>query len=225
MNNPRLRVHLISEDAKAPTYAHSDDSGMDVYSVEDVTLPSIFQNLIESGYDGSVTTAEEALSFLQVPVVKVKTGISLEIPQGYEIQVRSKSGLAINETVFVLNSPATIDEGYRGELEVILASLRTTPYHIHKGQKIAQIVLAPVSQAEIIVMDDTRRNKGGFGSTGLGLEKQEDAHSYIAKVLAKELTKAKDYVSLNKAIVSTNPPAQITFNKDGEVTGYTVEES
>lgn len=143
----RLRVHLLHPDAKVPSYAHPDDSGMDVYSVEDVVVP---------GYTSK--------PFLPV---RVRTGISLEVPQGYEIEVRSKSGLAANYGVWVLNSPGTIDEGFRGELEVILASLHPEDFPIPKGTKIAQIILTPVEKADVIVMNDSQRGAGGFGSTGL----------------------------------------------------------
>lgn len=143
---PKLRVHLLYPYAIAPVYAHEDDSGMDVFSTHDVRLHPLF-------YD-------------RVPVVqKIHTGLSLEIPPYHEIQVRSKSGLA-SKGIVVTNSPATIDEGYRGELIILLHNIGIEPYDIKTGDKVAQIVLAPVTQAEIVVMDDTQRVTGGFGSTG-----------------------------------------------------------
>lgn len=156
MTEINLRVHKLHPDAKLPEYAHFDDSGMDVFSIEDVFIPGLYD-----AYEGNIKT---------VPYITVKTGLSFEIPQGYEIQIRSKSGLAAKSGLFVLNSPATIDEGYRGELAVILANLNLVQYNVIKGQKIAQIVLVPVSKARIIDMGDTNesnRSGKGFGSTGL----------------------------------------------------------
>lgn len=163
----RLRVYLLDENAKAPSYAHADDSGMDVFSIEDVIIPGLVNEIIHAGYDPDVDTEEYALNCIQPCYTKVRTGLRLEIPEGYEIQVRPKSGLAIKNGIGVLNSPATIDEGFRGELEVILYNVSTKDYAVKKGQKIAQIVLAPVEKAEVVIMDDTQRGAGGFGSTGV----------------------------------------------------------
>jgi len=100
----------------------------------------------------------------------VATGLSAEIPKGFELQVRPKSGLALKSGLTVLNTPGTIDFGYRGEIKVILINLSSEPYQIEKGQKIAQLVVAPVANAEFQEVDelsDTARGEGGFGSTGL----------------------------------------------------------
>lgn len=99
----------------------------------------------------------------------VPTGLFLEIPQGYEGQVRSRSGLAAKNGVFVLNSPGTIDSDYRGEIKVILANMGPDPFPIFIGDRIAQLVIAPVTQVTFEESDftQTSRGAGGFGSTGV----------------------------------------------------------
>lgn len=101
--------------------------------------------------------------------LSVGTGIRLEIPAGYECQVRPRSGLALKHGVTVLNAPGTIDADYRGEVRVILVNLGENPFEIEKGDRIAQMVLAPVSRIDWKVKDSlsrTDRGSGGFGSTG-----------------------------------------------------------
>jgi dUTP pyrophosphatase len=103
-------------------------------------------------------------------IVTVPTGLAFEIPFGYEIQVRSRSGLARKNGIAVLNSPGTIDSDYRGELAVVLINLGTEPFTIHHGDRIAQLVCAPVlrvSLSETSSLSETDRGGGGFGSTGL----------------------------------------------------------
>ena len=98
----------------------------------------------------------------------VPTGLALEIPSGYEVQVRPRSGLALKHAITLPNSPATIDPGYRGELKVILLNLGRAPYQVHAGDRIAQIVVAryePVEWEEG-ELADSRRGEGGFGSSG-----------------------------------------------------------
>lgn len=101
----------------------------------------------------------------------VPTGFCLEIPRGYEVQVRSRSGLAIKHGVCVLNSPGTIDSDYRGEVKVILANLGSAPFSIKRGDRIAQLVAAPVADkidfAEKEALAPTARGAGGFGHTGV----------------------------------------------------------
>lgn len=99
----------------------------------------------------------------------VPTGLSLAIPQGYEVQVRPRSGLALRHGITLPNSPGTIDSDYRGELAVILQNLGSAPFTIAHGDRIAQMVVAPVVQAifaAVATLDDTARGTGGFGSTG-----------------------------------------------------------
>jgi len=101
--------------------------------------------------------------------VLVKTGLFLEIPEGYEAQVRPRSGLAFKHGITVLNSPGTIDADYRGELGVILVNHGNEPFKITNGERIAQLVFAKYEQGEftqVEALSDTKRGKGGFGSTG-----------------------------------------------------------
>jgi len=100
----------------------------------------------------------------------IPTGLIVEIPKGYEGQVRSRSGLALKHGITVLNSPGTIDADYRGELGVILINLGDTPFKISRGERIAQLIIAPMTQAkmkEVRVVSTTHRGSGGFGSTGV----------------------------------------------------------
>ena len=156
----KLGFKKLAEDARIPKYAHPGDAGMDVYALEDTELSPGTCKL-------------------------VRTGIAAEIPDGYELQVRARSGLAL-KGVTVWNAPGTIDSKYRGEIGVPLmyldlgslavvddllglrAELRT--YQIKKGDRIAQLVLAPVSVAEpyeVQELNSTERGTGGFGSTGI----------------------------------------------------------
>ena len=101
----------------------------------------------------------------------VPTGLVLEIPPGWEGQVRPRSGLALRHGIGVLNAPGTIDSDYRGEVGVILINLGTEPFRIQRGDRIAQLVIAPVQSVEweeVEALDESKRGAGGFGSTGLG---------------------------------------------------------
>lgn len=127
-----------------PAYATEGAAGMDVVSAEDVTIACGERHA-------------------------VATGLALAIPQGYEIQVRPRSGLALKHGITVPNTPGTIDSDYRGELKVILINLGAEPFVIQRGDRVAQLVLAPVVQAawdEVAELDATERGEGGFGSTG-----------------------------------------------------------
>lgn len=134
-----------------------------------------------SGYDAPrYETAESAGMDLRAHIAKpirlqslqralVPTGIFLQLPAGYEAQVRPRSGLAAREGVTVLNSPGTVDSDYRGEIKVILVNLSAEETSIEPGARIAQLVIAPVVQAEleeVAVLNETTRGEGGFGSTG-----------------------------------------------------------
>jgi dUTP pyrophosphatase len=102
--------------------------------------------------------------------VRLSTGLVLEIPRGYEAQIRPRSGLADRAGLTVLNSPGTIDSDYRGELEIILINLGSRPFTVNDGDRIAQMVIAPVLQAvmtEGVSVSETDRGSGGFGSTGI----------------------------------------------------------
>jgi dUTP pyrophosphatase len=127
-----------------PAYATSGAAGMDVVSAEEVTI---------------VPGARHA----------VATGLAMAVPAGYEIQVRPRSGLALKHGISVPNTPGTIDSDYRGELKVILINLGAEPFAIQRGDRVAQLVLAPVVKAawdEVAELDATARGEGGFGSTG-----------------------------------------------------------
>jgi dUTP pyrophosphatase len=104
----------------------------------------------------------------------IPTGFAIELPRGYEAQVRPRSGLALNSGVTVLNSPGTIDSDYRGEVGVILINLGSHPFVIKRGMRIAQLVVSPVERVMLVERDgleDSARGAGGFGSTGRGTEK------------------------------------------------------
>jgi dUTP pyrophosphatase len=127
-----------------PAYATAGAAGMDVVAAEDVTL---------------APGARHA----------VATGFAIAIPTGYEVQVRPRSGLALKHGITCLNTPGTIDSDYRGEVKVILANLGNEPFAVIRGERIAQLVPAPVLIAtldEVESLDDTARGSGGFGSTG-----------------------------------------------------------
>ena len=132
------------EGLPVPSYATSGAAGMDVVAAEDVTL--------QSGQRFAVPT-----------------GFALAIPDGYEIQVRPRSGLAFKHGITVPNTPGTIDSDYRGELLILLINHGIREFEIKRGDRIAQLVLAPVLQAvwdEVDELDETERGAGGFGSTG-----------------------------------------------------------
>jgi len=101
--------------------------------------------------------------------VAVPTGLALAVPPGYEAQVRPRSGLALRHGITLLNSPGTVDADYRGEVKVVLINLSQEPFTLRRGERIAQLVVAPVSRATLVeleVLDTTERGEGGFGSTG-----------------------------------------------------------
>ncbi len=146
-NEVRMRVKIkrLQDDARLPEYAHGphEDAGLDIRSIEAATL--------KTGIPHAVAT-----------------GLSLEIPCGYEVQIRPRSGLALKHAITIPNAPATIDPGYRGELKVILLNLGQTDYQVHAGDRIAQMVLAryePVDWEEA-ELSDSVRGTGGFGSSG-----------------------------------------------------------
>lgn len=113
---------------------------------------------------------EESIELNPMERILIKTGLFLEIPEGYECQVRPRSGLALKKGITVLNSPGTIDADYRGEVGVILVNLSADTFTIEDGERVAQLVFAEVKQAqweESEVLTDTERGAGGFGSTGV----------------------------------------------------------
>jgi dUTP pyrophosphatase len=148
MKSKTLGYKKLSPDAVDPKYNFEKDSGFDLYSIEDVSLGGMSR-------------------------VIIGTGLAFNIPDGYEIQIRPKSGLAINYGLTVLNTPSTIDGGYVGEVKVILFNTSRETYEVKKGMKIAQAVLCPVQQGKYVNLENidelpnTDRGSDGFGSTGL----------------------------------------------------------
>jgi dUTP pyrophosphatase len=122
------------------------------------------------GAAGMDVVAAEALILAPGARHAVATGFAMAVPEGYEVQVRPRSGLALKHGITCLNTPGTIDSDYRGEVKVILANLGSEPFEIKRGDRIAQLVPAPVQRAtllEVSTLDDTSRGSGGFGSTGV----------------------------------------------------------
>jgi dUTP pyrophosphatase len=135
---------------------------------EGVTLPK-YQTDHSAGLD-LCACIDRDIILMPGERVLVPTGISIELPDGYEAQVRPRSGLAINHGVTVLNSPGTIDPDYRGEVKVILVNLGKEPFVIKNGMRIAQMVISKFERVEVEVVEElsqTRRGEGGFGSTGV----------------------------------------------------------
>ena len=133
----------------------------------DLPLPA-YQSEDAAGLD-LLAAVEEAMILPPLGRALVPTGLAIALPSGYEAQVRPRSGLAAKHGVTVLNSPGTIDADYRGEIKVILINLSDTPFTIGRGERIAQMVIAPVTRARLVEateLDDTARGAGGFGSTG-----------------------------------------------------------
>lgn len=140
-----LGVKLLNENAILPYRANPGDAGLDLFSTE--------EKIIKSG--------ETEL---------ISTGLILELPKGTEAQIRPRSGLALKHSITVLNSPGTIDEGYRGELKVILINHGKMDFKVEKQMRIAQMVIAPVVEVNISQVEsisDSERGIGGFGSSGM----------------------------------------------------------
>ena len=143
-----VEVELVHEDAVFPKYAYPSDSGFDLHSTQDLTI----------GPFGRIL---------------VPTGIKVSFQEGYEIQVRPKSGLAIKQGLTVLNTPGTVDQGYTGEIQVIVFNTNNYTVMIPKGMKVAQAVLCPVINGKYVrfeqvdTLDEKDRGDNGFGSTGI----------------------------------------------------------
>jgi dUTP pyrophosphatase len=144
----KINLEYISETGKELSYAYNSDSGFDIYSSEEIEIGPFGRALIP-------------------------TGVRFNLPPNYEIQVRSKSGLAINQGLMVLNSPGTVDEGYTGEIKVILFNTNNHPVTITKGMKVGQCVIAScisgkyVNLVKVNQIQSKDRNNNGFGSTGI----------------------------------------------------------
>lgn len=139
-----LKVQCIHPDARLPEYAHPGDAGLDLFSIENTVIPPGESRLIG-------------------------TGIVIELPENTEAQIRPRSGLALKHQITVLNSPGTIDHGYRGQVGVILINHGKNSFNVESGMKIAQMVIASVMSVNIVdtkYLTETKRGEGGFGSTG-----------------------------------------------------------
>jgi dUTP pyrophosphatase len=144
----KITINFVSKNEKELSYAYESDSGFDLYANEEIKIPAFGRAL-------------------------VPTGISVDLPQDFEIQVRSKSGLAINQGLMVLNSPGTVDEGYTGEIKAIIFNTNNHEFIITKGMKVAQAVVARcitgrwVRLNKVDKIEDKDRGDKGFGSTGI----------------------------------------------------------
>ena len=141
----KLLVEKINQKAIIPFQAHEGDAGMDLFSVEEVVLKPMERKLIH-------------------------TGIKIQLPKNSEAQIRPRSGLALKNGITVLNTLGTIDEGYRGEIGIILINLGAEEFKVEEGMKIAQMVIKPtltLDVEEVVKLTETTRGEGGFGSTGV----------------------------------------------------------
>lgn len=148
MSTATVKVRIINESGyDLPAYATTASAGMDVRAA--VAAPVTLQPL------------DRAL---------IPTGLRMALPEGYECQIRPRSGLALRSGITILNSPGTIDADYRGEIGIIMINLSREPFTVNPGERIAQMVIAPVTQAvwePCAELDDTERGAGGFGHTGV----------------------------------------------------------
>ena len=145
MSTYSLRVEKINEKAIIPNYAHEGDAGLDLYSVDKLIL----------------APGERAL---------VHTGIKIELPKDTEAQIRPRSGLALKNGISLVNAPGTIDEGYRGEIGVIIINHGLESFTVEEGMKIAQMVVKPVWRVEVeevVSLSDSERGEKGYGSSGV----------------------------------------------------------
>ncbi|MGI6539007.1 MAG: dUTP diphosphatase [Caldicoprobacterales bacterium] len=141
----KLKVMRIHPNAILPEYAHPGDAGLDLFSIEEAVLSPGDSKLI-------------------------RTGIKIELPKGTEAQIRPRSGLALKHQITILNTPGTVDEGYRGEIGVIIINHGKADFQVKKGMKIAQMVIKPVLHVEIEEVSrltNSQRGEGGFGSSGI----------------------------------------------------------
>lgn len=152
----KVKVKRELENAIIPSYKHEGDSGFDLHSTESIHLEPGERKVIS-------------------------TGLSFEIPLGYELQVRSRSGLSSKYGIIVLNSPGTVDSCYRGIVSIPLMNVSKSTFKIETGDRIAQGIVTPVIQAEFVESDslsDTSRGQSGFGSTGISTGRVKTPDSY-----------------------------------------------
>lgn len=140
-----IKWKRLHPEAEIPAFKHEGDSGVDLKVVEDTVVPPMGRRLL-------------------------RTGLAVEIPRGYEIQIRPRSGISLNTPIMIANSPGTIDSGYRGEIGIIVFNASNEPFSIKKGTRIAQAVVMHVPEVKHVethALSVTGRNEKGFGSTGL----------------------------------------------------------
>lgn len=140
-----IKFKKTNEKAVLPEYSTSGAAGMDLRSIDTVVIPSMESRIIDTGW-------------------------IMEIPPGYEVQIRSRSGLAAKHNLFVTNSPGTVDSDYRGSVKVMLFNLGKEPFNVHKGDRIAQMVMNKIELVQVVEVEeltDTDRGQGGLGSTGI----------------------------------------------------------
>jgi dUTP pyrophosphatase len=140
-----MKFKRLHPDAVSPKYCHKGDSGFDLFSIENAWIHN-------------------------KRVTKIRTGLAFDVPEGFELQIRSKSGRALKDAIIVVNSPGTVDSSYTGEICVLLSTLQSISKRILVGDKIAQAVLVPVKTVEFEEVDElkkTTRRSDGFGSTGI----------------------------------------------------------
>jgi dUTP pyrophosphatase len=148
---PIVKFKRLRESAQLPKYMSDGAAGMD--------LAASLEGSPEGSIELTIQPGARAL---------VGTGLAIELPHGHEAQVRPRSGLALKHGVTVLNSPGTVDEDYRGEVKVLLVNHGEQPFTVRDGERIAQLVIAPVTHVELVESElgDTRRGAGGYGHTG-----------------------------------------------------------
>lgn len=192
----RMRRRAHARGLPLPAYATADAAGLDLAAAVDARRPLVL--------------APGARSL-------VPTGLVIELPPGFEAQVRPRSGLALKHGITVLNSPGTIDADYRGEVMVLLINHGDEPFTIRRGERIAQLVVAPVTQARIIAVagtSKTARGTGGFGSTGTsGRDKKSTYKSKATAAAAK--SRKKTVVARSSRASATRPAAQRTKKRSG----------
>lgn len=165
----RIEIKKLNDDVIIPNYAHVRDAGADFYA----NWTEEWWNDLNKEFK-YIEDGVEQKNYIKIPSNKqllVPSGFALNIPVGYEVQVRMKSGLALNHSVILTNSIGTIDSGYHGEVKAIIRNLDSKDFIIKRNSKIGQLVINEILQAEFTVVDDfktqTSRGEGGFGSTGV----------------------------------------------------------
>lgn len=153
MSHPTLRIKILRDSATLPAYQSADAAGLDLAAC----------------LGADTGTHQVSITIAPSQIVIIPTGLAVAIPPGYEGQVRPRSGLASKHGITLPNAPGTIDADYRGELKVPLINLGREPFVLSHGQRIAQLIIAPVARAAVQIvndLDETTRGQQGFGSTG-----------------------------------------------------------